>query len=457
MNDILKDFVDAFTEETGKTSGYDTEATVTRVDEEGTAWVHIPGGVDETPVQLTMSVEPGDVVNVRISGGRAWINGNRSRPPTDDAKANTAQETADTAQNTAVTAQESADAAQETADDAAAQAAETNNYFWHDTAGAHVSTVEGDADSGPNVLINSNSMQIRKGTKKLSEFTADGINLYQNDVLAAQFSKSRAKIGLSPGNFGNADRYATLCLSPEVYVEALKMADHYCPEPAHEIEEIIDESGQIVKIIDIPTGMEFSSYEEYKEWFAETYYVYPDTKYVLRFYGSDEPLIDYDDGVIGNWQDLKIEFYTDTKDIFVNGNKAINAFGQAYKAISDKNGNDITETYMPVTAPTWTAPTVFSGRCTIVNGGYAQTGKLVRVRMRLTSEVTRAMTTLVSYQMLEDLPAAAGVTVLNCIDHTSGEMIPCYVNTSGWLQFRLGKVGITQGDDIYVSGEYFAS
>ena len=31
-----------------KTQPYDTQATVTRV-ENGIAWVHIPGGVDETP------------------------------------------------------------------------------------------------------------------------------------------------------------------------------------------------------------------------------------------------------------------------------------------------------------------------------------------------------------------------------------------------------------------------
>ena len=32
-----------------KTSGYDTQATVRRI-EDGIAWVHIPGGVDETPI-----------------------------------------------------------------------------------------------------------------------------------------------------------------------------------------------------------------------------------------------------------------------------------------------------------------------------------------------------------------------------------------------------------------------
>ena len=39
------------------TSPYDTQAEVVRV-EGNTAWVHIPGGVDETPVRMTMNASP---------------------------------------------------------------------------------------------------------------------------------------------------------------------------------------------------------------------------------------------------------------------------------------------------------------------------------------------------------------------------------------------------------------
>lgn len=52
------------------------------------------------------------------------------------------------------------------------------NYFWHDTAGAHVATVEGDATTGQNVLIDSNSLDIRSGTDVLASFDADGLHLY---------------------------------------------------------------------------------------------------------------------------------------------------------------------------------------------------------------------------------------------------------------------------------------
>ena len=66
-----------------KTSAYDTQAVVRRV-EGNTAWVHIPGGVDETPVQMTSNAKEGDTVQVRVSGGKAWLYGNATAPPTDD-------------------------------------------------------------------------------------------------------------------------------------------------------------------------------------------------------------------------------------------------------------------------------------------------------------------------------------------------------------------------------------
>lgn len=69
IDKIAKELVKAIPS-TKKTSPYDTQAEVLRVDGE-TAWVHIPGGVDETPVQLTTNAKKGDTVQVRVSGGRA--------------------------------------------------------------------------------------------------------------------------------------------------------------------------------------------------------------------------------------------------------------------------------------------------------------------------------------------------------------------------------------------------
>jgi len=72
-----------------KPAAYDTAATVTRV-EGDILWVHIPGGVDETPVQRTVGASPGDVIQIRVGGGRAWAVGNATAPPTDDTVARSA-------------------------------------------------------------------------------------------------------------------------------------------------------------------------------------------------------------------------------------------------------------------------------------------------------------------------------------------------------------------------------
>ena len=69
-----------------KPKAYDTQAEVVRI-EDDTAWVHIPGGVTETPVRLTINAKKGDMVNVHVANGAAWITGNSTNPPTDDSTA----------------------------------------------------------------------------------------------------------------------------------------------------------------------------------------------------------------------------------------------------------------------------------------------------------------------------------------------------------------------------------
>lgn len=139
---LIKDLMDAIkASDRKKTSGYDTSAVVRRI-EDGTAWVHIPGGVDETPVKLTINASVGDTVQVRISGGRAFLVGNRTAPPTDDTTAIKATYVAKNAQETAVeakseaseawhyagTAKEAAESAQDSADSAAEAAIEAWNH-----------------------------------------------------------------------------------------------------------------------------------------------------------------------------------------------------------------------------------------------------------------------------------------------------------------------------------------
>lgn len=90
-----------------KTEPYDTQATVKRVVGD-TAYIHIEGGVSETPVRKTINAKKGDVVQVRLSGGRAWLTGNDTAPPTDDTKAKDADVHAGKAMKKAVKAEEKA-------------------------------------------------------------------------------------------------------------------------------------------------------------------------------------------------------------------------------------------------------------------------------------------------------------------------------------------------------------
>ena len=91
----------------GGTKPYDTSAVVTRV-EGNTAWVHIDQGVEETPVEMTISCKAGDTVKVRLSGGMAYLLGNNTAPPTDDRTAIEALGTAGAAKRTAVSAEKTA-------------------------------------------------------------------------------------------------------------------------------------------------------------------------------------------------------------------------------------------------------------------------------------------------------------------------------------------------------------
>lgn len=67
-----------------KKSGSDYTGTVTRVDG-STAYINITGSdIMDTPVAMTIDCKPGDNVRVRVNGGKAWISGNDTAPPTFD-------------------------------------------------------------------------------------------------------------------------------------------------------------------------------------------------------------------------------------------------------------------------------------------------------------------------------------------------------------------------------------
>lgn len=168
---------------TDSPKGYDTTATVTRV-EGGTAWVHIPGGVDETPVRLTINAKPGDNVQVRVSNGRAFLVGNGTAPPTDDVRANEAFNFAGLASGVAKKARAVADRAYKIAGN-------TAQYFWvteegTDT-GAHITEkpqeefLEDPDNGGANLLLRSIGIAIRQGLAELASFSLAGLHVSTYD------------------------------------------------------------------------------------------------------------------------------------------------------------------------------------------------------------------------------------------------------------------------------------
>lgn len=61
------------------------------------AWVKLDNGVPRTPVLKTIDCKKDDKVRVRVTNGTAFIVGNETAPPTDDSKANEADEKAEVA------------------------------------------------------------------------------------------------------------------------------------------------------------------------------------------------------------------------------------------------------------------------------------------------------------------------------------------------------------------------
>lgn len=178
-NDIIKNLRKSLQASDRKTSAYDTQATIRRI-EGGTAWVHIPGGVDETPVQLTINANVGDTVQVRVSGGRAFLVGNASAPPTDNTVANKALGETKTITKVVKTVQK-------LAEKTAKIAGNTNQYFWHtqegtDT-GAHITEIPQEEfltdpeHGGGNLLARSNGIAVRDGLDELATFGADGAQI----------------------------------------------------------------------------------------------------------------------------------------------------------------------------------------------------------------------------------------------------------------------------------------
>ena len=179
--------------------------TVTRVDVDGTVWVQLFGSEDETPCATkTAAAKPGDVVTVTIDGGRAWVDGNVSAPATDDSVAIEAHELAaqaieDVQASTTQTYRRIADVSG-IADEADRLANATNQHFFADDGGIHVTEAEGDPTTEHNILINSLGMLLRYATNYLVSITQSATAFYDglgnaSSNLMAYFGRDGFQVG----------------------------------------------------------------------------------------------------------------------------------------------------------------------------------------------------------------------------------------------------------------------
>ena len=115
------------------------KATVQNIDKDGTIWVNLPGSSTVTPIQSTgANVSPGDTVLTELRGTSLHITENQTNPAIGE---NTARSIA--RQETA-RAEAMAKQAQTIADEANAVAEATNQHFFADTNGAHITDVTQD-------------------------------------------------------------------------------------------------------------------------------------------------------------------------------------------------------------------------------------------------------------------------------------------------------------------------
>lgn len=274
-----------------KTSAYDTSATVTRVEGQ-TAWVHIPGGVRETPVKLTINAKAGDNVQVRVSGGRAFMVGNATAPPTDDRVATQALTETRTVDKVVRTVQK-------LAEKTARIAGNTNQYFWHvqegtDT-GAHITEIPQEefladpTNGGGNLLARSNGIAARDGLTELAVFDSNGIQIGTATATRILLDtvnglKLGNKIQLSPS--GDASFTGTITGSSGEFTE-----------------------GFLVKI-----SSDTSQYGDYDYQFI----VDPDVD-SIRMEAGDNRFEASGSGILGysNYGNISLQAYSDNSDIYL--------------------------------------------------------------------------------------------------------------------------------------------
>lgn len=172
LNEFVKEI--ALTMKESKTKPYDTVAKVLRIDER-TAYVHIDGGADETPAQMAINCKSGDTVKIRVSGGKAWLTGNLTSPPTDDTAAEKVKQSHEifkkgTAKNFGLQNEKIINAAKTA----------TNFIDYIDGVGLIVGDMRGNALK-QNTLLDAYGMAVRNGNSEIVRFGTAPIVITNTD------------------------------------------------------------------------------------------------------------------------------------------------------------------------------------------------------------------------------------------------------------------------------------
>jgi hypothetical protein len=179
LNDFIKEIASAMKE--SKTKPYDTVAKVLRVDEK-TAYVHIDGGADETPAQMAINCKTGDTVKIRVSGGKAWLTGNITAPPTDDSVAIKANKTATKVKKSYENFKDVTEENFSSQEDKIAEAAKvaTNFMKYIEGLGLVVGDMRGNT-LGQNALLDANGMCVRNNNSEIVRFGITDIKVVNED------------------------------------------------------------------------------------------------------------------------------------------------------------------------------------------------------------------------------------------------------------------------------------
>lgn len=209
MSSLEKNLLTLIRKATKQDGATDISAHVLRVDG-STAWVHIDGGVDETPVERTIDCSTGDTVRVRLAGGQAYIIGNNSAPPTDDTTAIIARDTANTANLLADTAKRIAGDAQDSATIAAQAAAQAESDA--QSASAAAAVADGKAVAAANAA--SAAQSSATAAQNSANAAANAASVADGKAVAAGNAASAAQSSANAARASadNAGEYASRAL-----------------------------------------------------------------------------------------------------------------------------------------------------------------------------------------------------------------------------------------------------